>query len=79
MKIIKLNKKGNAIGFTFALISFIFIWAVWLGAELNTYGAQYIANNNPGSLEIIFYGYLNLWVFIGLAIGTFSYFYYSGS
>lgn len=69
------NKRGNIIGFAFAVISFIFIWAVWLGGYLNTLGAEYIAQNNPDMIEYWFYANLNLFVFFGLVIAIFLYLY----
>jgi hypothetical protein len=75
----KLNKKGGAIGYLFFLIAFLLIWAVWLGTFLNQLGADYIANNTPNGIEIVFYSYLNLWLFIALLLGAFSYFYFGGS
>lgn len=68
------NKKGNIIGFGFAIISFLFIWAIWLGGYLNELGEQYIVNNSPEPLEIFFYSNLNLFLAIGLILSIFIYF-----
>ena len=68
------NKRGNIIGFSFAIISFLFIWAIWLGSYLNELGDQYISQNTPDIIEIYFYSNLNLFVFFGLVLAIFIYF-----
>ena len=69
-----LNKKGNIIGFGFAIISFLFVWSIWLGSYLNELGEQYIAFNNPEPVELFFYSNLNLFLAIGLILSIFLYF-----
>lgn len=71
---VKINKRGNIIGFGFAIISFIFIWAIWLGNYLSQLGADYITNNNPQPVELFFYSNLNLFVAACLFITIFLYF-----
>lgn len=74
-----MNKRGNIIGFGFAVISFIFIWAVWLGGYLNTLGETYIINNSPEPIEYFFYSNLNLFVFVGLVLTIIIYFQVGGN
>jgi len=74
-----MNKRGNIIGYSFALISFIFIWAVWLGQILIDYGEQIIREQSLTGIEALFYANLNLWIALALLISTFTYIYLGGT
>lgn len=75
---IKDNKKGGILGYSFFLICFIFIWAIWLGNQLSAYGEQLITEQSLTGYEAFFYANLNIWIALSLFISTFLYIYFGG-
>lgn len=72
------NKKGQIIGFFFAVIIFIAIWAFWLGAWLQDYGEYAIQKNSLTGMEAFFMANLNLFLFFAMLIMIFLALYLGG-
>ena len=72
------NKKGNVIAWSFFMLSFIFIWAVWLGAFMQEWGATYITVNSATGIEAFFYANLNIWIGLALITSIFMYIRFGG-
>ncbi len=75
-----MNKKAYAgpIAYIFTVLVFIFIWFVWIGKWLVQVGENAIANNGLTGIEAFFYANLNIWVMLGLILGTIGYMYFGG-
>lgn len=75
-----MNKKAYAgpIAFIFTVLVFIFMWFIWLGGWLVDVGEQAIIDGQLTGIEAFIYANLNLWVFIGLILGTLGYMYFAG-
>ena len=73
-----MNKKAQAgpIGFVFLLLVFILMWFMWIGEWIASVGQQAIIDGSLTGLEAFFYANLNVWVLLGLTLGTMGYMYY---
>ena len=73
-----MNKKAQAgpIGFVFLLLVFILMWFMWIGSWIADVGQQAIIDGSLTGLEAFFYANLNVWVWLGLILGTMGYMYY---
>ena len=74
-----MNKKaqGGPIAFIFFVLVFIVLWFVWIGSWLADVGTQAIIDGGLTGFEAFFYANLNLWVYIGLILGTIGYMWFS--
>ena len=70
-----MNKKaqGGPIAFIFLVLVFIILWFVWIGHWIADVGRQAIIDGSLTGIEAFFYANLNLWVMIGLILGTVGY------
>ncbi len=68
---------GGPIAYILMVLVFIVLWAVWLGPWLVTVGQQAIIDGPLVGFEAFFYANLNLWVMLGLILGTLGWFYWS--
>jgi hypothetical protein len=60
------------------ILVFIINWAIWLGPWLGDVGKMNIEDNHLVGVEAFFFANLNLWVFIGLILGTMAWLYFGG-
>ena len=74
-----MNKKaqGGPIAYIFLVLCFIFIWFVWIGGWLSDVGDQAIIDGSLTGFEAFLYANLNLWVFLGLFLGSIGYMWWS--
>jgi hypothetical protein len=75
-----MNRRAQipVLGLLLGLLVFIVVWALWAGEALSYWGQQAIEINHLTGMEAFFWAYLNLWVLIGVVIGTLVFMYYSG-
>ena len=60
----------------FLVLTFVLVWAVWLGKWLNEYVAISIANNpNISGLEMFLLANINMWILLLLFTGILIYVY----
>ena len=74
------HKKAQSgpIGFIFMVIVFIILWFVWIGKWLTEVGQKGIIDGSLAGIEAFFYANLNMWVLLGLILGTIGYMYFFG-
>lgn len=74
-----MNNRAQAgpIGFIFMLLVFMVLWFVWIGKWLTEVGQQAITDASLTGVEAFYYANLNVWLFIGLILGTIGYLYFS--
>ena len=75
----KKKAQTGPIGFIFMLIVFITLWFVWIGSWLSDVGSQAIIDGSLTGAEAFFFANLNLWVFMGLILGTIGYMWWSSN
>lgn len=73
------NKKGGLLSFTFWIIMFIALWALWLGSFLSEWGLKNITDNGLVGIEALFYANMNLWIFLTLLVTIFLGIKYGGT
>lgn len=62
----------------FGVVVFLILWALFFAGWLNTWAEQMIIINNLTGIEAFLVSYINLWVGIGVIIGTFILAYFGG-
>lgn len=62
----------------FGVVVFLILWALFFAGWLNTWAEQMILINNLTGIEAFLVSYINLWVGIGVMIGTFILAYFGG-
>lgn len=62
-----MSSNGGIIGFVIIEMIFIINWGIWLGGIIASIGASAAANGATG-IELFFWSYLNLWIFLLLLI-----------
>ena len=74
-----MNKKaqGGPIAFIFFVLVFLILWFVWIGKWLAEVGQTAITEASLTGIEAFVYGNLNLFVLIGLTLGTVGYMYFA--
>ena len=74
-----MNKKAQQgpIGFIFLVLIFIILWFVWIGGWLSDVGTTALEVDGLTGFEAFFYANLNLWVFLGLVLGTIGFMWWS--
>jgi len=79
MKELSKNHKGQAIpilGIIFGLMIFIVLWAMFFGEQISYWSNNMIDLNNLTGAEAFFMSYMNLWVLIGVILGSLSAMYF---
>jgi hypothetical protein len=56
----------------FGLIIFFTLWALFFGAWVNTWAQQMITVNSLTGVEAFFVANMNLWIGVGVLIGSVS-------
>jgi hypothetical protein len=59
----------------FLLITFLLIWAIWLGRFLNEWVADFLSKNYVSGIEAFLWGNINLWIGLMMFIGVLIYVY----
>jgi len=73
------DKKGyGIIGYFFLVVVFVILWFIWIGGWLAEVGETAIEENALTGIEAFFYANLNVWVFMGLILGTIGFLYFFG-
>jgi hypothetical protein len=75
-----MNKKAafGILSIIFSLIIFLILWAMFFGGWLNVWAANMISINNLTGIEAFLISYINLWVGVGVLIGSFVMIYFGG-
>ena len=68
------NRRGQSGILSYFAVVFVFVinWALWLGAFLRDWGEQAVTVNSLTGIEAFLLSNINLFVFIGLLISTFT-------
>lgn len=66
------------LGVIFGLVIFFILWALWLGGWINTVTTDFVTTNSLTGIEAFFITYLNLWIFVGIMLGSISIIYIGG-
>ena len=77
----RMNKKGQLaiLGVIFSLIIFIILWAMFFGSWINTWAQQFVAVNSLSGVEAFLILNMNLWIGVGVLIGTVTTIYFGGN
>ena len=75
-----MNKKAQQgmVAWVFLVVVFLINWAIWLGTWLIEVGQLIIIENSLSGVEAFFWANLNLWVFLGLVLGTMGFVIFGG-
>jgi len=73
-----MNRKGQFMSLLFGLLVFIILWVMFFAEWLSSWGAAYIVQHSATGLEAFLMANMNLWVFIGIILGTLSTIYFGG-
>jgi hypothetical protein len=75
------SKKGQLaiLGIVFGLIVFVILWALFFGEWVNLWAQQAITANNLTGIEAFLMANMNLWIGVGLIIGSVASVYLGGS
>jgi len=67
-----MNKKAQfgVLAIIFSLMIFLILWALFFASWLNTWAQQMISVNSLTGIEAFLIANINLWVGIGVLIGT---------
>lgn len=74
------NSKGQLaiLGIIFALLIFVVLWAMFFSEQITYWSNDTIERNDLTGAEAFFMSYMNLWVFIGVVLGTLAAMYFGG-
>jgi len=76
-----MNRKAQETGplaYIILLLVFVLMWFLWLGGFVNDMGEYAINSAGYTGIEAFFYSNMNIFIFIGLIIGTMAYLYLRG-
>ena len=75
-----MNKKAQlgVLAVIFGIIIFVILWALFFGSWVNTWAQQAIAVNSLTGVEAFLLANMNLWIGIGVIIGSVSALYFGG-
>lgn len=76
-----MNRRGQGIpvlGVLFGLLVFLILYAMFFAGWLQEIATQAVVDNGMTGLEAFLMSYINVWVFIGVILGTLVFLYYGG-
>lgn len=75
-----MNRKAQfgVLSVIFGIIVFVILWALFFGAWVNTWAQQMITANSLTGIEAFLIANMNLWIGIGVLIGSVGALYFGG-
>ncbi len=76
-----MNKKGQLaiLGVIFSLLIFVILWAMFFGSWVNLWAQQLVTVNELTGVEAFLVLNMNLWIGVGVLIGTITTVYLGGN
>ena len=76
-----MNKKGQLaiLGVIFSLLIFVILWAMFFGSWVNFWAQQLVTVNELTGVEAFLVLNMNLWIGVGVLIGTITTVYLGGN
>jgi len=77
----RMNKKGQLaiLGVIFSLLIFVILWAMFFGSWVNFWAQQLVTVNELTGVEAFLVLNMNLWIGVGVLIGTITTVYLGGN
>jgi len=77
----RMNKKGQLaiLGVIFSLLIFVILWAMFFGSWVNLWAQQLVTVNELTGVEAFLVLNMNLWIGVGVLIGTITTVYLGGN